>query len=174
MKKSILINVIILFLFSFPIHFLYDLFPSFLTSIFAPVNESIFEHTKMIFTSLLLGQIIIYFIRKKKDLNTNNYIIKSYLATLFTILLFLILYLPIYYLFGENLIITLIIYFITIFIIECIMNKLFNKTFKRNYNILGIFLIILTYFTFASFSYNPIHINFFYDPIQKNYGILKK
>lgn len=171
MKKSILINVIILFLFSFPIHFLYALFPSFFTSIFAPVNESIFEHVKMIFTSLLLGRIIIYFIRKKKGLNTNNYIIKSYLTTILTTGIFLFIYLPIYYLFGENLIITLIIYFITILITEYIVNNLFNKSLKVNYNLLGITFIILTFFAFTYLSYNPLHIDFFYDPMHKKYGI---
>ena len=171
MKKNILINTIILFLFSFPIHFLYDLFPSFFTSIFSPINESIFEHTKMIFTSLLLGRIVIYFIRKKKDLNTNNYIIKSYLTTILNICIFLVIYLPIYYLFGENLIITLLLYWITIFITEYFMYKLFSKSLQHNYNLLGILLIILTYFTFTYFSYNPIYIDFFYDPMHRKYGI---
>lgn len=174
MKKNTFINTIILFILSFPIHFLYDLFPCFLISIFAPINESIFEHIKLIFTSLLIGRIIIYFIRKKQDLNVDNYIFKSYLSTILNIILFLIIYLPIYYLFGENLMITLCFYLITILITEIIMNKIFSKDLKVNYNILGIILIILTYFIFTYLSYNPPRIDFFYDPINKNYGISKK
>lgn len=174
MKKNILINTILIFILSFPIHFLYDLFPYFLTSIFAPVNESIFEHVKLIFTSLLVGRVIIYLIRKKQDLNVNNYIIKSYLSTILNIIIFLIIYLPIYYLFGENLLVTLCLYLITILITEIIMNKVFNHNLKSNFNLLGIVLIILTYFIFTYLSYNPPRIDFFYDSINKNYGILKK
>ncbi len=174
MKKNILINATVLFLFSFPIHFLYELFPSFLTSIFSPVNESIFEHIKMLFTSLLLGRTFIYFIRKKQNSSTNNYILKSYLGILLNLFLFLLIYLPVYYLLGEILWLTLLIYLITILITESIMHKIFNQTWKRNLNLLGIALIIFTYFLFTYLSYNPIKIDFFYDPIHKNYGVLKK
>lgn len=174
MKKNIWINTILIFLISFPIHFLYGLLPCFFSSIFAPVNESIFEHIKMIFTSILLIRILIYFIQKKQKEIANNYILKSYLGALFNIILFLIFYLPIYYLFGENLIVTLILYFISILITEKVMDCFFNKKLKANYNLLGLFLIVLTYFLFTFLSYNPIQIDFFYDPMNHNYGILKK
>lgn len=174
MKKNIIINTIIIFMLTFPFHFIYDLFPNFLTSIFFPVNESIFEHIKLIFTSILVGRIIIYFIRKKQDLTTNNYIMKSYLDALCNILLFLSLYLPIYYLFGENLFITLLLYLISIFITGIFIEKVFNKKWRTNFNRIGIILIIITYFIFTYFSYNPIRIDLFYDPMNKNYGILKK
>ena len=174
MKKNIWINAILIFLISFPIHFLYDLLPSFFTSIFAPVNESIFEHVKMIFTSILLGRILIYFIRKKQKESTKNYILKSYLGALFNIILFLVFYLPIYYLFGENLIATLILYFLSLLVSERVLYCFFNKDLKKSNSLLGILLITMTYFIFTFLSYNPIRIDFFYDPMNHNYGIIKK
>ena len=174
MKKNILINTSILFILSFPFHFIYDVFPNFLTSIFFPVNESIFEHTKLIFTSILVGRILIYFLRKRQDLTTNNYIIKSYFGALLNIIIFLSFYLPIYYLFGENMLVTLLLYLGSILLTEIIMAKIFEQKFKKDFNSLGICFIIITYFLFTYFSYNPIRIDFFYDPMNKNYGVLKK
>ena len=51
LKKYKILSVFIIFLLMFPLHYVYDKFPNSLTSIFCPVNESIWEHLKLIFTS---------------------------------------------------------------------------------------------------------------------------
>ena len=87
MKKIKIFIILLSFILSFPIHFIYDLFPCFLTSIIAPVNESIWEHMKIIYTSILLSSIIEYFIFKSKQLYlkytnikyTWNYLLFDYL-----------------------------------------------------------------------------------------------
>ncbi len=37
------------------LHFLYDLWPNALTALFAPINESVWEHLKLLFWPMLLG-----------------------------------------------------------------------------------------------------------------------
>ena len=75
MKKIKILITIIIFILSFPIHFIYNIFPNFITSIFFPLNESIFEHMKIIYTSILISSIIEYLIYKYKNIKVNNFII---------------------------------------------------------------------------------------------------
>ena len=58
LKKLKILGIIIAFLSCFLLHYLYELLPCFVVSIFAPVNESIFEHMKIIFSSILLSGVI--------------------------------------------------------------------------------------------------------------------
>lgn len=170
MKKYILINTIIIFLLGFITHFGYEIFSNFITSIFFPVNESIAEHMKFIITSYYIYLFIRYFLYKNNNLNTNNLIFRTFITLLSTIFIFLILYLPIYYTFGEHLFITLVLYFIAILISETLNFKTFTKK-NKHLNGIGIFLTILLYIITTILTYNPIPIDFFFDPIIKKYGI---
>ena len=78
MKKIKIFIVILEFVLSFPIHFIHDKFPCFLTSIFFPVNESIWEHMKIIFTSTIISAIIEYFIYRNRHIEFNNLIISVF------------------------------------------------------------------------------------------------
>ena len=75
-KNIKIIGVFIIFLLCFPLHFLYDWLPNSLFSIFLPVNESIWEHMKMIYTSFVLYGIIDYF-WLKKDNKFNNFLFQK-------------------------------------------------------------------------------------------------
>ena len=170
MKKYIFINTICIFILGFIFHFIYEIFPIFITSILAPVNESIFEHMKLIMSSYYFYLIIRYFIYKNNHINTNNLLFKTFISLITTIIIFLIIYLPIYYTFGENLIITLILYFIAILISEFIY---FNKFENYNYKLdkLALIFTILLYIITTYLTYNPPKIDIFMDPITKKYGI---
>ena len=50
-KKKIWFYIIGTFLLAFPFHFGYDILPNQVSAIFFPVNESIWEHMKMLFTT---------------------------------------------------------------------------------------------------------------------------
>ena len=69
---------IIAFALCFPLHFIYDKFPNFITSIFAPVNESIWEHMKIIFTSTLIYGIMYYILLNKYNIKYNNFSFQLY------------------------------------------------------------------------------------------------
>ena len=57
MKKIKIIGIFIIFILSVIFHFLYGIFPNYLFSILFPVNESIWEHMKLIVTSTLVFSI---------------------------------------------------------------------------------------------------------------------
>ena len=51
LKKVKIVSIFGMFIFCFLTHFLYNFFPNTLFSIFFPVNESIWEHMKMMSSS---------------------------------------------------------------------------------------------------------------------------
>ena len=72
LKKIKIINVIFLFVLSFLWHFGYNLFPNNFTALFFPVNESIWEHMKIIYGCILVGSVLQYFLCKKYKIKINN------------------------------------------------------------------------------------------------------
>lgn len=164
--KKLAKNSIIIFLLCCLCHFGYSAFPNFISSIFFPVNESIFEHLKMLFTAEILFSIGCFLFIKDK-----NQYLRMLLRGYLSIFILLLLYLPIYYLFGEIMILTLIILLITIFITEYILCFLSNKKHHPYLNMASIFLIIITYVIFAYLTYYPIKENLFLDKENNKYGI---
>ena len=175
-KKRTIINILsglFIFLISFIIHGIYEWFPCIITSLIAPVNESIFEHIKMIFTSYMIYIILKKIAYKKFNIIENNFLFKELITTVLEIVLFLSIFLPLYYSHNENLMITLFVYFITI-IISMILN--YFVVFKKNYkvlNILSFIVIIIIYILFGYFTFNPLINNFFLDPTNNSYGLNK-
>ena len=167
MKKRYFINTCLIFLLCSILHFGYSLLPSFITSLFFPVNESIFEHMKLIFTSSIVYTLLSnYFYKYDKVL------LLSYLRGMFTILVLLAIYIPVKNLLGEILPITLIILFLSILISEIITFKIYKN--NEFLNIIAFILIIISYIVFIYFTYHPIKNSFFIDPKTNKYGIIKK
>ena len=164
--KKILINSFIIFIISSICHFIYNIFPNTFFSIFFPVNESIWEHLKLLFTSSIIFSIINY-------KRINNIFSITLIRSVLLIIILLILFLPVYYLFGENIIFTLIILFITILITEFIISKISNKKLIKSLNFISIFLIIISYFIFGYLTYNPPKLDLFRDPTNNSYGLNK-
>lgn len=88
LKKIKIISIIGIFLLSILFHFLYDLMPSLITSLLFPVNESIWEHMKLIFTSTLVFSVIEYLLLKKYNIKNNKYL--NYLSIILIIITFII------------------------------------------------------------------------------------
>ena len=168
-----LLAIINIFIISFPAHFLYNSFPNLITSIFFPVNESIFEHMKIIFTSTLIYGLIDYLLLKINNIKVNNFIFQLFYTSLISIPIFLIIYLPIRFIIGEYLIITLLILFITYIISQIISYYLLNWKSIPLLNILSIPLIIIIYSLFTYLTYKPPQNFFFYDTTTNSYGIKK-
>ena len=114
LKKAKIIAIFGIFSICFFAHFFYSWFPNVLFSIFFPVNESIWEHMKIIFTSILIYSIVDYVLLKMFNICFNNFITNIFLAGIFSIISFLIIYLPFNYLFGENIFLNIFVLFISI------------------------------------------------------------
>ena len=169
-KKLKIISILIAFSLCFPLHFLYEKFPCFLTSIFAPVNESIWEHMKILFGSIILTGVIqkIFTIIKKEKIN--NICFSNFMGAIFSIPIYLIMYLPIYLIFGENMILAIIIMLITIIVAEYISYILMNEDEYKLEHITVIF-VIAVYIIFALLTYHPFENSLFIDSKTSTYGI---
>ena len=172
LKKWKIASPFILFALCSLTHFGYDILPNVITSIFFPVNESIFEHMKMIYTSILILSLIEYLIIRHNKISLNNIGINPFISGITNIISFLIIYLPIRHLFGENMIITVMILFISNIITCYVSYKVL--TYKQIVNDrLGLLLTFLVYIPFIYLTYNPPHTSFFYDTDKELYGIPK-
>lgn len=171
-KKLKIISIISIFVISFFTHSIYDIFPCLITSFFFPVNESIFEHMKMIVMSYLLWSLIEYIILRKNNLKTTNFKASILISIIFNITIFLVVYIPIYNIFGYNTVLTLLIYFLSIFITQILSYKILDSDKQyillNKYSFISIFIIILT---FIYLTYYPLQTSIFIDNENKKLGL---
>lgn len=150
---------------------MYEFFPSILVSFFFPVNESIWEHMKILFTTTLVYGIYDYLLLKVNNIRFNNFSFSLFFSSFISIPIFLIIYMPIYYLIGEVLIVTLIIMLVTYGICQFISYKILSSKQYLYLNYFSVPLIIFMYVMFIIFTYNPPKMPLFYDMMNENYGI---
>ena len=170
-KKIVIINTIAIFLSMFLFSFIYNWFPNFLTASLFPVNESLFEHLKLIYTSFVIISLLTFLVLKLKKIKINNYFLATLISVIINIILFFLIYLPIYNRLGEGLIYTMIIYSITLVISEYIFYLIINKHHLETINAISIILLSTIWCLLAYFTFNPMHTDFFFDPISETYGI---
>ena len=172
--KTRIIAVFGIFLLSFPSHFIYNLFPNILFSFFFPINESIFEHLKILFTSTIIYGLFDYLLLKKEQIKVNNFSFNLFLSSTLSILIFLLLYLPIYYIIGEFLPVTLLLMILTYSLCQLISYYILSTKKIPYLNTLSILFIILIYLNFIILTYSPPKEDLFKDPITNTYGFKKE
>jgi len=171
MKQYKIIAVFGIFTLCFISHFAYDVLPNFIFSILFPVNESIIEHMKIIFTSYLLYGLIDYFLIKKYK--PNNFVLQLFLVPLISIVLYLIIYIPLFNNFGEKMFISISLLFIIIIISQIISYYILNYKEIKYQKFIGTIGIILVYILFFYITYYPPIHYLFKDFTNNTYGILK-
>lgn len=171
LKKIKIIAVIGIFLLSFLAHFANYLFPNLIFSFVFPVNESIWEHMKIIFTSTLLYGVVDYLLLQKYKIKYNNFPFQLYFTALSAIPIYLVIYLPLYKLIGENLIVSILLLLIVYIISQWISYHILKEKEIKVLNKLAIPVILLSYLGFIYLTYNPIHNYIFYDTTEKKYGL---
>ena len=170
MKKVKIIYVIFLFLLAFGWHFVYQLFPNFITSLFFPVNESIWEHLKIIYGTFVFGSFFEKYLLNKLNVKYHNFNIEIFIKSFLGVILYLVIYIPIFFLFGENLLISIGLLIIIYITMEIIGTKIL-KMDELNINVLPIITIGLGYVLFFLLTYYPPHCFLFFDLEKLLYGI---
>lgn len=170
LKKIKIINIILFCALSFLWHFIYEWFPNFLTSIFFPVNESIWEHMKIIFGVIVFGSLISLILMNKFHIKHNNFYVEIITKAVLGVLFYLIIFIPLYKWLDENMFISISLMLITYIFVEIIGYKIL-KLNEMNINILPIILIFLCYILFFLLTYYPPHNFIFFDEIKLIYGI---
>ena len=173
MKKIKIVGVFIIFGLSFLSHFIYKWMPNSIFSILFPVNESIWEHMKLMVTPVLIFSIFEYIIYKRKKIHFNNFLLSYSISMILGIIIYLIIYLPIDYIFGHSAIVAIGLLFITFIIIQIISYYIMNYREIKYSSIIGTGIIILLYVIFGYLTYHPLETDLFYDSQKKIYGIPK-
>ena len=173
LKKIKIINVVIFFALSFLWHFTYDLIPNFVTAIFFPVNESIWEHMKIIFGVFVIGSLISLFLMHKFKVTYHNFYLEVITKAVLGVVFYLIIFIPLYKLFGENMFIAITLMLITYILGELLGYKIL-KLDELNIKVLPIILLILCYILFALLTFYPRHNFLFFDEVKFIYGIPKE
>ena len=171
LKKVKFISTISIFALCFLFHFLYQWFPNSLFAIIFPVNESIWEHMKLLFSGICLYGIIDYFILVKNKIKFNNFFLNLFITSITSIPIYLIIFLPIYKFIGENIIISITLMFIVKLISQIISYFILSKKSYKILNYISFILIIISYIIFGYLTYNPIHNYLFLDNSKNIYGI---
>lgn len=173
MKKIKTYGVMISFILSIILHFIYNIMPNTFISIIAPVNESIWEHMKLIVSSSLIFSVIEYIIYKRNNIPFNNFSLSYSISTLLGVIIYLFIYIPLNDILGHKIYIAIILLFLIFILIQIISYYIMNKKKIKYSLILSILLIVITYFIFYYLTYYPPKINLFYDYLNKQYGIRK-
>ena len=147
--------------------------PNTFISVIAPVNESIWEHMKLIVSSSLIFSIFEYFIYKKKNIEFNNFILSYAISCILGIIIYLLLYIPLNDIFGHKAYIAISLLFLILIFVQVVSYYIMNKENIKHSSDIGILLIIIIYLIFGYLTYHPPKINLFYDYMNKGYGIIK-
>lgn len=171
LKKSRIISTIGIFILCFLCHFLYKWLPNSLFAIFFPVNESIWEHMKMIFTAIIIYGFIDYIILHKFNIKHNNFISSLFIQAFLSVPLYLLMYLPIYYKIGENMFFNISLMLLVIILVEIVSFYILKAKNCQYGNLISAILIIVCYIIFGYLTYNPPKEEIFFDTMEEKYGI---
>lgn len=171
LKKIKIIAIIGIFILTYIFHFVYEWIPSGITAIFFPVNESIWEHQKLIFTSVIFYGVIDYILLEKFKIKYNNFFTSLFISAFSIIPIFLIIYLPFYYKIGPKMSLNIIVMLISIIISQIISYYILKSKDFYKINLISLILIIISYIVFAYLTYNPIKNKLFFDTKDEKYGI---
>lgn len=171
LKKIKLLDCLLIIALCFLFHSLYKWFPNKMCAIFFPVNESIWEHMKMIFSSICLYGIIDYIILTKNKIRFNNFWLQLFFTSFISIPIYLIIFLPVYNIIGENIVFNITLMCIVVIITEIISYYLLNMKHYKFLNYISPILIIISYIIFGYLTYHPMHNELFLDKEKNMYGI---
>lgn len=133
------------------LHFLYDAVPTPLTALFSPINESVWEHLKLLFWPMLAGAVFLSRRRKHKERFWSSFVIALLLTPAFLLLCF----------FGlkavgiESTGVDITLYYICMFFGYYLARWLYNKKKPEKIGGFALMLLILygaslILFTFAA------------------------
>lgn len=164
-KTYFIISSIIAILIGTFLHFFYDFSNNnILVGLLSPVNESVWEHLKLVFYPLVLFAVI------TKITRDENIFFPSSIAVLIGTITILIIHYT-FKLFGiENISIDIISYILAMLIS---IYFIYKSNFKAN-NTIGIIIIIMIVLIFAIFTIFPPRIQLFLDESTNSYGIIGK
>lgn len=153
------------------LHFTYEFFgKNIFVASFSAVNESVWEHLKLLFFPMLLSTIIGYFYIGK---NIPNFLCSKTLGILISMSFVIIFFYTYTGIIGKSIsFIDIASFFVAVILGEYLAYKFMINNFKCN-NIIAIIILTIILVCFVVFTYFPPNIGLFKDPVTNQYGIIK-
>lgn len=170
LQKLKKIDVFLIFALCFPFHFLYEWFSNSLFALFFPVNESIWEHMKLILSSITLVGLFDLWYMKKNSISFHNFFLSLFLPIVFGISLYLAIYLPIYYKIGENMFFSIFLLFLVLIATQVLSYFLLKQEEAKWWDKMARYLLVGVFLLFGYFTYHPPKTDLFYDKVNEKYG----
>lgn len=139
-----------------------------LVGIFSAVNESTWEHLKLLFFPMLISTIMGYFYKGKVMPNYLCYKVLGIILSMSFIIVFFYTYTGII---GTNFaIVDIASFFIAVLLGQYVAYQKMKSTFSCN-KLVPIIILLVLYLCFIVFTFLPPHIALFKDPITGMFGI---
>jgi hypothetical protein len=172
-ESWILIGIPFLFIAGSFFHFLYDLSgKTILAGTISAVNESVWEHAKMLLLPPILWWVLYYLLKGKKyGINPNQWFTGMLVSIVSSILAMMFIYYFYTQAFGVKLLyMDIFILFLAILIGQG-LGWHFYRYFSGINAIVSILLVTVIFILFVYWTFSPPHIPLFYDNPNGKYGI---
>lgn len=136
----------------------------YLIGLFFPVNESTWEHLKLLFFPRLIYFAVVYFTLKEKP---KNYISATAISIIAGMVSIVVMFYTYQGVLGRNIdFLNILIYFLGVAVTIYIMQRILKtQSFSSGTaNIISLFFLLLTAILFVSFSFNPPSLGIFLPP----------
>lgn len=140
-----------------------------IVGLFAPVNESTWEHLKLIFVPLLLFSIVEFLFIGK---GYSNFVAAKALGIFLGMIAIVVIFYTYTGILGNHYLWADILTFVLGVAVAYLHSwRIVNKQpIGSNSDIIGIILVLILTSCFAIFTFDPPHIPLFFDPVTKSYG----
>lgn len=146
-------------------HFVYEWTGKpYLIGLFFPVNESTWEHLKLLFFPSLIYFAVVYFTLKEKP---KNYISATAISIIAGMVSIVVMFYTYQGVLGRNIdFLNILIYFFGVIVTVYIMQRILKTQSYSSgtANVISLFFLLLTAILFVSFSFNPPSLGIFLPP----------
>lgn len=166
-----IITVIICIILGTFLHFTYEWSgENIIVGLFSAVNESTWEHLKLVFYPMFLMAIIGYFIIGKR---TDNFWLAQAIGILTAIGFITTFFYTYTGIIGRNFaVVNIAIFIVAIVLGAYVTYRLLISRKTYNAEFVSIIFLIILLFSFILYTFNPPEIPLFEDPIKGTYGLL--
>ena len=170
LKTFEIISTIFIIVSGILLHFLYDWSNNnTLVGIFSAINESTWEHLKLLFFPMLITIIIGSYYYKDVD----NYLCSKTKGLILSLLFIVISFYTYTGIIGTNFAsINILIFILAVIIGEIYTYKKINNDNSCS-SIKSLIILIFLILSFIVFTFRPPHIGLFKDPVNGTYGMVK-
>lgn len=170
LKTFEIISTIFIIVSGILLHFLYDWSNNnTLVGIFGAINESTWEHLKILFFPILITIIICSYYYKAVD----NYLCSKTKGLILSLLFIVISFYTYTGIIGTNFAsINILIFILAVIIGEIYTYKKINNDNSCS-SIKSLIILVFLILSFIVFTFRPPHIGLFKDPVNGTYGMVK-